>query len=130
MKHGLITAEKLRQVTKDRLNGGDWWTFLPCDYEGRQALIQIEETFYTDEAGWDFEVAALGDFVIAWGRKSRLSPRRLEKLMRRRAVSVPEITGEQDIVILIAEGDTAAGWYRIAQLSQLLSSPFPNASLN
>jgi hypothetical protein len=130
MKHGLISAEKLRQMAKDRLTAGDWWTFLPCDYEGRQALIQIEETFYTDEAGWDFEIAALGNFVIAWGRKSQLSPRRLEKLMRRRAVSVPKITGEQDIVILIAEGNDSAGWYAIAQLSQLLSQPFPNADLN
>ena len=123
MKHGLVTPQKLGQMIRDRLNGKDWWTFLPCDYEGQQVLIQIEETFYTGEAGWDFEIAALGDFVIAWGRKSRLSPKKLEKLMLQRATTkVPEVTGEQDIIILLAEGNTDMGWFRITQMQSLLTS--------
>lgn len=107
MKDRLLMQAELAKILKERLESREWWILLPLGKEGLRVVDKIERQFYWDDAGNDFDIAfcPVGNvfpLVVALGKKARLSPNRLQELLRKDS-AIPVILGNKDVVVLGGE---------------------------
>lgn len=125
-----LTPMEATQILRDRFNSREWWFFLPMGLEGAKALNKIERQFYWGEiAGPDFEIVTLMPLllVVAMGKKSRMTPKQLTRVLRKtRAGSTIIITGDTDVVILIPAGMELAGALQVQKLQFMMTAYYPD----
>lgn len=130
MNQRKLHQAELTSIIRERIDSGDWWIFLPIDTTGAQKLRKIEEEFYWDEVGCDFDVVILPEllFSVALGRKTRLPRERLiDQLSDSKTTALSEV-GKRDIMILGEEGpdNVLRGMFAMATLTALYERRHPD----
>lgn len=116
----LWTQDEALRYLADRIKSREWWVFFACDPADIAVVSRIENQFYSDAAGTDFEliVANLKEVPFAsvfLAKKTRLSPEQLATIMRDCPVEFPRGTRltaahlrDRDVVSIGKRGCLAA----------------------
>jgi hypothetical protein len=115
----LMDTEEVADYLHERVNSGEWWTFVTDGHSGLQALGKIEEAAYSGKASADFEIVFVGGTPInvGLGRKSRLTPEALGELLTATCLAQRQPLGDavdlsqQDIIFLCTQPEPAAAFF-------------------
>mgnify|MGYP001616628579 CR=1 FL=1 len=131
MNYRKLHEAELTSIIRERVDSQEWWVFLPTDVTGARKLQHIEREFYWDEAGHDFDVAALPQFgfSVALGKKSRAPRERLIAFMADSTETSGYLSeiGKRDIIILSEAGheNSSRAMFAMAMLTRLYDRHFP-----
>ena len=109
MDFNLMMPDEVREMLKARIESKEWWLFPVVDDEAGMLEV-IEATYYSGEAGVDFEMVAGGP-TVAMARKSRMSPEQLAEIVQQfvKENVDPEQLKDHDVFPLLPPEWVASG---------------------
>lgn len=116
-----MLQSELSKMLRERYDSHEWWILVPVDADGKDMLRRIEEAYYWDEAGWDFDVALHPALQFALAKKTRMSPEQLFDICGYVGgqITLAELEGVDVVALGLAENE-GFGEYASKALSYLM----------